>query len=86
MLLFSLFLACGTPQKSLEEPQDTSKTTQVAPNQQNSDSQKAKKALQSCIDKCVQSKQMEARGIEAIKADCEKQCTTPVPKLELQPK
>ena len=89
MFLFSLFLACGTPQKSIEQSQKTSgnqQVTQSQPNKETTDSTKSEKILKTCIDKCVQSKQMEARAIEAIKADCEKQCKIPVPKLELQPK
>ena len=89
MFFFALFFACGTPQKSIEQSQQSAKTTQVENNQQapkTTDAENNEQLLKNCIDKCVQSKQMEARSIESIKADCEKQCKNPVPKLELQPK
>ena len=35
----------------------------------------------SCIAECLQSRQMEARGIEAITADCEKACDAEQPTL-----
>ena len=79
MLLLSLLLACQTPQKSTEQPESLQQTK--PPNADNStapppltEPEKDQDQYQKCVEKCVQSRQMEARSSDAIKNDCEKSC------------
>ncbi len=85
MLFLLLLFSCGTPKKSIE-PGENQKTTQKADIQHPAKPAaigKDEEGRKKCMTQCLRSKQMEARAIEAIKADCERQCENPKPKPSL---
>ncbi len=70
--LWMLFLACGSPKQSINvsEKSDTVESKSDSSATLSKESQ----ALEKCVAECVRQRQMEARAVEAITADCESSC------------
>ena len=75
MFLVCLLFACENVQNSSEAPEKTQQniTSTTKTNIPENPKENIQKQ-QTCVEACVESKQMEARSIDSIKSDCEKGC------------
>ena len=87
--LFYLLLACGTKgptQANLETPtapvQSTTSEPQPPPEPQPPEEPEAE--TDECFSACMKARQMEARAIEDIEADCARSCDPDSPKPTLE--